>query len=83
MRPLVFGMDTPETARQAARKTNPCLRVYGSGPDGAICKLCRHLIAKKFDKTYYKCALRANTNGPATDHRVRWPACGRYEKDAE
>lgn len=43
------------------------------------CKECRHLYYKQFSKRYYKCAHRKDTNGPATDHKVNWPACGLFE----
>ncbi|WP_244410570.1 hypothetical protein [Parageobacillus thermoglucosidasius] len=42
------------------------------------CKHCQHLFYKQFSNKYWKCALRQNTNGPATDHRVNWRACGRF-----
>lgn len=73
-----------EMARERERKRrqagNPLIAVHGQGPDGAICRDCAHLYTKKYAGTYHKCDLRADTNGPGTDHRVRWPACGRYEK---
>jgi hypothetical protein len=61
-------------------KENPCLRVFGAGPDDKQCKTCAHLFYKEEDKRYYKCELRGDTNGPGTDHRVRWPACAKYEE---
>jgi hypothetical protein len=61
-------------------KTNPCVRLYGDGPAEAKCKQCRLFVRKHFSKTYFKCELRGNTNGPATDHRANWPACGRFVK---
>lgn len=60
------------------RRVNPCVRLYGSHAAGAKCKSCRMLIRKGMSKTYFKCGLRRNTNGPATDHRANWPACARY-----
>jgi len=71
-------METKE--KEKAREPNPMVRTYGPGPDGRICRECRHLIAKRFAKTYYKCRYRANTNGPGTDHRVRWGACAKFEE---
>lgn len=62
---------------------NPMRKTHGPGPDGAKCKTCKHLFAKRWDRTYYKCALRGNTNGAGTDHRVRWNACAKYEEDKE
>ncbi len=60
-------------------RRNPCLEVFGKGLDGATCKTCSFLRRKHYDKTYVKCVQRPNTNGPGTDHRVNWPACGKYQ----
>jgi hypothetical protein len=59
---------------------NPCRKVYGKGPDGKRCKQCVYIYAKSYSKTYYKCAKRPDTNGPATDHRVNWFACAKFEE---
>ena len=56
---------------------NPMARVYGTFP-GKKCKQCIHLYCKQFSKKYYKCRLRKNTNGSATDHRVNWTACSKF-----
>lgn len=65
-------------------KPNPgnhlMLRRHGSGPEGKRCKHCAHIYRKEFAKNYYKCDLRGDTNGPGTDHRVNWPACGKFEE---
>lgn len=55
---------------------------WGPGPEGETCKTCRHLTVNRNPtvKTYYKCRLGAITGGPATDVRLRWPACGRWEE---
>lgn len=60
-------------------KTNPMLGEFGPGPDKALCQTCKHLVYNQCSKRYYKCALRGITGGPGTDHRVRWPACAKYE----
>lgn len=59
---------------------NPCVRLFGPGPDGETCRHCAHLLRKRMSKTYLKCALRQNTSGPATDHKAKWNACTRFEK---
>ena len=60
---------------------NPCVRLYGPGPDGKTCKDCSRLYARRFSKTYYKCELRRCTCGPGTDHRVRWNACAKFQEE--
>lgn len=62
-------------------RMNPCIRIYGAGPEGQTCKGCVHLFARGGNKVFHKCALRGQpTSGPATDHYVTWPACARFEK---
>ena len=59
---------------------NPMIRVYGPALDGLTCKTCAHLFKSG---QWWKCGLRRNTGGPATDHRVRWPACGKHKQMEE
>ncbi len=59
---------------------NPCIALYGPGPDGATCKDCTQFVGICKARTYYKCQLRTNTSGPATDHKRSWPACAKFEK---
>jgi len=68
-----------EEMTNEAKDPNPCVRLYGAR-DGKKCKACIHLFGKQYANTYYKCALRKNTSGPGTDHRVNWNACGKYEE---
>jgi hypothetical protein len=82
----VFGVDViPRGPRGDGRnhdgsaKVNPML-VYGSGPDGKRCGDCEHLFVRRYAKNYYKCELREDSASPRTDHRVRWPACARFEE---
>jgi len=65
--------------QQDLAKHHECIRAYGPGPAGATCEFCIYLYRKMFSKTYYKCAMRRDTNGPGTDHRCGWAACGRFE----
>lgn len=70
----------PLRNRSGSFNINPCIAVLGKGPDGEKCKNCKHLISKKYAKTYYKCALRGTSNSTSTDHRVNWPACGKFDR---
>jgi len=67
---------------------NPCVRLYGAGLVDTTCKDCVHLRYRvgpdvNPNARHWKCDLRKVTNGPATDHKVRWPSCARYEKRTE
>lgn len=64
---------------QQAGPANPCVTVWGPGPEGERCRSCRHLVRPGANRAWPKCSLRAITRGAATDHRVTWPACGRWE----
>ncbi len=48
---------------------------------GTLCQACVHLRRMvEMSHPVYKCDLHPHlTHGAATDHRVRWPACARYE----
>ncbi len=66
--------------------TNPCIALYGQAATGQKCKGCVHLryaLMRNPNARHWKCDLRKLTHGAATDHRVNWPACGRYEKRTE
>jgi len=81
---LIFGKHTPKDAEDLwnkikPRNPNPCVALYGEMP-GQTCKGCKYLIGWAHSRVYYKCQLRKITHGAGTDHRVNWPACGKYEK---
>jgi hypothetical protein len=55
-------------------------RLYGVTPEER-CKSCRHQIWHTPGTTSFaKCALTKRTSGAATDWRINWPACGRWER---
>jgi hypothetical protein len=60
-------------------RVNPCVQIFGPGPADKRCKECKFLFANVKSKRYYKCELRDFSNGPKTDHKVNWPACGKFE----
>lgn len=61
-------------------KYNPMPSVYGFGPTDKVCGDCKHLVAVRMSKTYYKCELRRMSSSAVTDHRVNWPTCGKFEE---
>ncbi len=80
---LKFGEITRAEAEKQvglSHQDNPCVALYGRDPMGRSCKYCSHLYAHRHSRVYWKCDLRPETHGPGTDHRVHWPACGKYER---
>ena len=75
----LFGQEVKEL--EVTTKGNPLIRTYGPGPIGKTCKNCIHLYRKQMSKSYLKCDLRPDTNGPGTDHRAKWQSCGKYEEE--
>jgi hypothetical protein len=58
---------------------------YPLAPAGT-CGECRFLDGHARNRTWYKCGLDAPrffSSGPATDIRLKWPACNRFEKRVE
>ena len=74
----LFGSEVSDIVSD--KKGNPLIALYGPGQDGKKCKPCTHLYRKKYSKVYIKCDLRKDTNGPGTDHKANFPACGKYEE---
>jgi hypothetical protein len=61
---------------------NPCVRLYGPGPENKQCKECAHLHGYQQAATWYKCDQRPkHKRGISGDHRVRWPACKRFVQE--
>ena len=51
--------------------------------EGKTCGQCANLFDNGHggrSRRYYKCQWLPTTNGPATDWRLRWPACGKFEE---
>lgn len=76
---MLFDLPSPTVIPRHGTldKPNPATLVYGFTP-GKTCRSCRHLEQHSMANTWYKCALRG-PSGPGGDHRVRWPACGKFE----
>jgi hypothetical protein len=71
---------SPPELWEIKREPNPCVRLFGLGPEGVTCRHCKHLIRHKPGcNTYLKCFLRGVTNGPGTDHKAGWKACKKFE----
>lgn len=89
-RRIVFGRDRDPgvveevvgRSKSGTLTSNPCRVAFGPGPDGTVCGDCTHLyLVGGVAGRYYKCDLRRNTGGPATDHRVGWPSCARFQAE--
>ena len=59
---------------------NPCVNMFGKGPENTTRAECVHLQGYRQAATWYKCDLRPkHKRGLSGDHKVRYPACKRYE----
>lgn len=45
------------------------------------CGTCVHHFVRQFAGAYHKCRLVRSTGGPATDIRVSWPACEKWQSE--
>ncbi len=63
-----------------ARRLEKMHVLYGAGPIGRRCGACVHLVGREFSRTYYKCDRYAVTGGTATDWKLSWEACGKFEE---
>lgn len=70
-----------ERTKSGSLVHNPMIKAYGI-TEGEKCKNCAHLVYKSYSKVYYKCKLRNNVDkcSPVSDHKVNWPACGKFLK---
>jgi len=71
----------PKTGKsEAFPKENPMIYAFGTYWDPEMkCKDCELLWKKQLAHTYYKCSLRRDTGGKATDHKKHWPACAKFK----
>ncbi len=53
--------------------------LYGK-TEGEKCGQCNHIICVVRSRTYFKCSQSRMSHGAATDWRMRWTACGKFEK---
>ncbi len=76
---------SPMKGRLAQHNISRLRLSWGPGPEGEKCKTCLHLGFNEMrsGKRFYKCKLGANTGGPATDVKLKWNACGRWEMRGE
>jgi hypothetical protein len=51
-----------------------------SSDKNICCKTCNQCKRKQYQRVYYKCLLLGNSNGPATDIRLRY-ICNLWEGD--
>lgn len=64
-------------------RVNPCVAIFGIGPEGKKCRTCALLYRSMHSRCYLKCRLRKHTNGPGSDHKARWPACAKYSEEQQ
>ena len=67
---------------QNARKSIERMHLRHGVTGGQRCGDCAHLFDHRGDYAghFFKCHQHGYTNGPATDWRLKWPACGLFQK---
>jgi hypothetical protein len=55
------------------------MHVRHGAADGQCCKDCRWLVQHDYRRRYYKCLLYGVSSSAATDWRLSYPACGKWE----
>ncbi|MBU0493895.1 MAG: hypothetical protein KKA73_00690 [Chloroflexi bacterium] len=79
---LTFGTPPAQPQPRYPRRLTDMHAVYGRTP-GHTCGQCTHLVGRRYSRVYYKCAYGPQSASPATDWRKSWPACGRFEEEAQ
>lgn len=64
----------------AIRKIDLMHREFGFSP-GNKCKTCDNLIVQQANRRYYKCEVYGATDSEASDWRLSYDACGKYNKE--
>lgn len=78
----IFGNEIPveEVPRlKVGRKKYTTMQERYGTLQGKTCKTCKHLVERKYGKTYYKCDLWVVSSSEATDIRLKNTACKKYE----
>lgn len=71
--------DLPEPEKQLPKRIEDMHTLYGVTPN-KTCGTCNHLIRYKQGTTWFKCGLARQSASTATDWRVKWQACGKWEE---
>jgi hypothetical protein len=81
---VLLSGDQRRTIRNRALIASGRHPVSGSllAGNGETCATCAHLRQHRYANTYYKCEYN-DTGSAATDIRLGWPACTRWELAGE
>ena len=65
-------------SRNVARGLHPTGLLIG--PEGETCGTCQHATERARSRTWWKCGIGRDTRCAASDIRLRWRACSRWEE---
>lgn len=65
------------------KKIEAMYLLFGAGPADKTCRDCENLVTNQYANVYHKCRLYGIRCSEATDWRVRWPACGMFDREPE
>jgi len=82
--PLTAGPSLEGRGLLVRRRKGGYASAPGTGPTGETCRSCKHCyFVTPNIRRFYKCRLTPFTNGPASDVKVRSPACRQWEPRGE
>ena len=65
----------PDPSVKAKHRVTGYAAAPGTGPEGETCGTCGNRIYVQYANRYYKCKEGYQSSGPATDIRLKSPAC--------
>lgn len=65
---------------ETVRKIDLMHRLFGMC-EGQRCVDCNHFSRHFYGKTYFKCEIYGESASEATDWRMKYPACGLFNRD--
>lgn len=65
----------PDPSVKAKHRVTGYAAAPGTGPEGETCGTCGNRTFVQYANRYYKCSVGYQSGGPATDIRLKSPAC--------
>ena len=77
-KPMETLFDLPEPEEVLPKRIEDMYALFGKTPN-ETCGTCNNLIRYSQAATWFKCSLARQSASAATDWRMKWDACGKWE----